>query len=118
MNFVKFFIILISFCFCQTPSSIDSIVYFQMLRLKSKMDIDPICWQDTREGYLRNRTARFCDLTLDKLGKIETEELVKANYPVLDSLVASVNDGQEFKLVETPKRNYQFNYFYSSSSKP
>ena len=82
------------------------------------MDIDPICWQDTREGYLRNRTARFCDLTLDKLGEIETEELVKANYPVLDSLVASVKDGLEFKLVETPKRNYQFNYFYSSSSKP
>ena len=89
-----------------------------MLLLKSKMDIDPISWQDTREGYLRNRTARFCDLTLDKLGKIETKELVRANYPVLDSLVASVNDLQEFKLVEIPKRHYQFNYFYSSSSKP
>ena len=89
-----------------------------MLLLKSKMDIDPICWQDTKEGYLRNRTARFCDLTLDKLGEIETKELVRANYPILDSLTTSVNDGQEFKLVEAPKRNYQFNYFYSSSSKP
>tara|TARA_B100001109_G_C18590753_1_gene347728 strand:+ start:101 stop:457 length:357 start_codon:yes stop_codon:yes gene_type:complete len=118
MNFIKILIIFISFGFCQTTSSIDSIVYFQLLLLKSKMDINPICWQDTREGYLRNRTVRFCDLTLDKLGKIETEELVRANYPVLDSLVASINDGQEFKLVETPKRNYQFNYFYSSSSKP
>ena len=82
------------------------------------MDIDPICWQDTREGYLRNRTVRFCDLTLDKLGKIETEELVRINYPVLDSLFASVKYGQEFKVVKKPKRNYQFNYFYSSSSKP
>tara|TARA_A100000164_G_C21471129_1_gene569029 strand:+ start:79 stop:348 length:270 start_codon:yes stop_codon:yes gene_type:complete len=89
-----------------------------MLRLKSKMDIDPICWQDTREGYLRNRTVRFCDLTLDKLGKIETEELVRTNYPVLDSLVASVKDGHEFKVVKKPIRNHQFNYFYSSSSKP
>ena len=89
-----------------------------MLRLKSKMDIDPICWQDTREGYLRNRAVKFCDLTLDKLGKIETEELVRTNYPILDSLVASVKDGQEFKVVKKPKRNYQFNYFYSSSSKP
>lgn len=89
-----------------------------MLRLKSKMDIDPICWQDTRKGYLRNTTARLCDLTLDKLGKIETEELVRTNYPIIDSLVASVNDGQEFRLKEIPKINYQFNYFYSSSSKP
>mgnify|MGYP001184498808 FL=1 len=118
MKFIKSFIIFISFCACQNRSSIDSVVYFQMLLLKSKMDIDPISWQDTREGYLRNRTARFCDLTLDKLGKTETEELVRTNYPIIDSLVASVNDGQEFILKETPKRNYQFNYFYSSSSKP
>lgn len=89
-----------------------------MLRLKSKMDIDPICWQDTREGYLRNTTARLCDLTLDILGNIETEELVRTNYPIIDSLVASINNGQEFRLKETPKINYQFNYFYSSSSKP
>ena len=89
-----------------------------MLLLKSKMDIDPISWQDTREGYLRNRTARFCDLTLDKLGEIDTEEIVRSNYPIIDSLVASVNDGKEFKLAQKPKKNYQFNYFYSSSSKP
>ena len=89
-----------------------------MLLLKSKMDIDPISWQDTREGYLRNRTARFCDLTLDILVKIETDELERTNYPIIDSLVASVNDVQEIKLIETPNRSYQFNYFYSSSSKP
>ena len=118
MNFLKIFILFISISFSQIPSSIDSIVYFQMLLLKSKMDIDPISWQDTREGYLRNRTARICDLTLDKLGKIDTEELVRSNYPLIDSLVASVNDGKEFKLAQKPKKNYQFNYFHSSSSKP
>jgi len=32
------------------PIAIDSIVYHQMLLLKSKMDINPIIWQDTKEG--------------------------------------------------------------------
>ena len=36
------------------------------------MDIDPIVWQDTREGYLRNETMRICDRMLDEFGKIET----------------------------------------------
>ncbi len=89
-----------------------------MLLLKSKMDINPITWQNTKEGYLRNRTVRFCELTLDKLGKIDTEDLVRNNYPIIDSLIANVSEGQEFKLEEKPKRNYQLNYFYSSSSKP
>ena len=55
------------FCYSQVPTNIDSVVYFQMLLLRSKMDIDPIVWQDTREGYLRNSTMKICDRTLDKL---------------------------------------------------
>ena len=51
------------------------------------MDIDPIVWQDTREGYLRNRTMKICDRTLDEIGRIETGKLVEIYYPVLDSLI-------------------------------
>ena len=51
------------------------------------MDINPIVWQDTREGFLRNRTIRVCDKALDAIGKIETEKLVEKYYPILDSLV-------------------------------
>ena len=78
--------IFFSFCFCysQVQTNIDSVVYFQMLLLRSKMDIDPIVWQDTSEGYLRNRTMRVCDRTLDSIGKIETVKLVEKYYPVLD----------------------------------
>ena len=65
------------FCYSQVPTNIDSVVYFQMLLLRSKMDVDPIVWQDTREGYLMNRTMRICDRTLDEIGRIETGKLVE-----------------------------------------
>ena len=89
-----------------------------MLLLRSKMDIDPIVWQDTREGYLRNRTMRVCDITLDNLGKIDTKRLINEKYPLLDSLINKVNDGEGFNVLKKPKINFQFNYFHSSSSKP
>jgi len=100
------------------PVDIDSIVYHQMLLLKSKMDINPIIWQDTKEGYTRNRTVRVCNMVLDSLGKIDTEKLVEQNYPLLDSLVLNVNEKVEYQIEQPMSKNYQFNYFYSSSSKP
>ena len=100
------------------PVDVDSIVYNQMLLLKSKMDINPIIWQDTKEGYTRNRTVRVCNMVLDSLGKIGTETLVEQNYPLLDSLVLSVNEGSDYKIEQPIRKNYQFNYFYSSSSRP
>tara|TARA_B110000003_G_C16212146_1_gene363833 strand:+ start:43 stop:399 length:357 start_codon:yes stop_codon:yes gene_type:complete len=100
------------------PVDVDSIVYHQMLLLKSKMDINPIIWQDTKEGYTRNRTVRVCNLVLDSLGIIDTETLVEQNYPLLDSLVLSINEGSDYKIEQPIRKNYQFNYFYSSSSRP
>ena len=100
------------------PVDIDSIVYHQMLLLKSKMDVNPIIWQDTKEGYTRNRTVRVCNMVLDSLGKIDTEKLVEQNYPLLDSLVLNVNEKVEYQIEQPMSKNYQFNYFYSSSSKP
>ena len=100
------------------PVDVDSIVYHQMLLLKSKMDINPIIWQDTKEGYTRNRTVRVCNMVLDGLGKIDTETLVKKNYPLLDSLILIVNEKTEYPIEQAINKNYQFNYFYSSSSKP
>ena len=82
------------------------------------MDIDPIVWQDTRVGYLRNTAVRLCDRTLDELGQIETDKLVEKYYPLLDSLITKVSEAREFKLEKSVIKNYQFNYFYSSSSKP
>ena len=82
------------------------------------MDIDPIVWQDTREGYLRNRIMRVCDRTLDSIGKTETGRLVEKNYPILDSLIIELGETRGFKLENPVIKNYQFNYFYSSSSKP
>ena len=82
------------------------------------MDINPIVWQDTREGFLRNRTIRVCDEALDAIGKIETEKLVEKYYPLLDRLVTKVNEAKDYKLATKESKIYQFNYFYSSSSKP
>ena len=89
-----------------------------MLQLRSKMDINPIVWQDTREGFLRNRTIRVCDKALNAIGKIETEKLVEKYYPIIDSLITKVNEAKHYKLATKKNKNYQFNYFYSSSSKP
>ena len=82
------------------------------------MDINPIIWQDTKEGYTRNRTVRVCNMVLDSLGKIDTETLVEQNYPLLDSLILSVNEKAEYQIEQQISKNYQFNYFYSSSSRP
>ena len=105
-------------CFSQLPTNIDSVVYFQMLQLKSKMDINPIAWQDIKEGYLRNRTIRVCDMTLDAIGNMDTRKIVEKYYPILDSLITEVSVAKDLKLPLKEKKNYQFNYFYSSSSKP
>ncbi len=82
------------------------------------MDIDPIVWQDTSEGYLRNRTMKVCDKTLDAIGKIETGKLVEKYYPILDSLITKVSEAKDLKIEEPEIKNYQFNYFYSSSLNP
>ena len=82
------------------------------------MDINPIVWQDTGEGFLRNSTIRVCDKALNAIGKIETEKLVEKYYPIIDSLVTKVNEAKDYKLAKKENKNYQFNYFYSSSSKP
>ena len=72
------------------------------------MDIDPIVWQDTREGYLRNTAVRVCDRTLDEIGQIETDKLVEKYYPLLDSLITKVSEAREFNLEKPVIKNYQF----------
>ena len=118
MNLFKLFPILISFCLGQTKVDIDSLVHSQMLLLKCKIDNDPIVWQDTREGYLRNRAIRLCNMVLDQIDRENTYSLINRYYPILDSLVSEIKRGQEFKVKKRGLKNYQFNYFYSSSLSP
>jgi hypothetical protein len=118
MRIVLAFLVTFSFTSAIEPIAVDSIVYHQMLLLKSKLDVNPIIWQDTKEGYTRNRAVRICDTVLDSLGTINVEYLVEKNYPLLDSLISDMNNGTEHIIEEPIKKNYQFNFFYSSSLKP
>ena len=95
------------------------IVYHQVLLLESKMDASPNLWQDMREGYLRGRTIRVCDLILDSLALgVDPASLINNNYTVLDSLTMEVYSGKEFDVVPEPASPmFQVNYF-SSSSRP
>ncbi len=117
MNTVKTIILifLVVNIYGQGPDKIDPVVYRQMLLLKSKLVADPILWQDTREGYLRNKAARVCDLTLDNLGTVDAVDLIDKYYSELDSLIIKINDGREYEIVSPAYKNYQINYFYSSS---
>ena len=99
----------------QEPDPLDPIVYNQMLLLKSKLNANPILWQDTREGYLRNRALRVCDIALDNIGTVPGAQLIDTYYPGLDSLLVKIRDGKEFEVLQQPKKNYQINYFHSSS---
>ena len=99
----------------EEPTNLDSVIYIQMLQLKSKLDINPIIWQDTREGYLRNRALRVCDMAIDKLGKMNSDSLISKYYTELDSLMIKINDGKEFEVYSPPTKNYHINFFYSSS---
>ena len=45
-------------------------------------------------------------------------KLVEKYYPIIDSLITKVNESKDYKLATKKNKNYQFNYFYSSSSKP
>ena len=95
------------------------IVYHQVLLLESKMDASPNLWQDMREGYLRGRTIRECDLILDSLPLAgHPVAQIKNNYPVSDPLTMEVYSGKEFEVVPEPAPPmFQVNYF-SSSSRP
>ena len=95
------------------------VVYHQVLLLESKMDASPNLWQDMRDGYLRGRTIRVCDLILDSLALgVDPVSLVNNNYTVLDSLTMEVYSGKEFDVVPEPgPPMFQVNYF-SSSSRP
>ena len=117
MNYIKTIITftLTSIIYGQAPEKINPVVYNQMLLLKSKLVANPILWQDTREGYLRNRAARVCDLTLDSLGIVDAVDLIEKYYPELDSLLIKINDGKEYEVASPTYKNYQINYFYSSS---
>jgi len=97
------------------PDTLNHIVFNQMLLLKSKLRSNPILWQDTREGYLRNRAVRVCDIALDNIGTVPADQLIDTYYPRLDSLLNKIRDGKEFEVLLQPKKNYQINYFYSSS---
>ena len=98
---------------------VHKIVYHQVLLLESKMEASPNLWQDMREGYLRGRTIRLCDLILDSLALgVDPASLVNNNYTVLDSLTMEVYSGKEFDVVPEPAPPmFQVNYF-SSSSRP
>ena len=117
MNYAKYIIlfIFIGSIHGQVPDNTNTVVYKQMLLLKNKLITNPISWQDTREGYLRNRAARVCDLTLDSLESVDAIYLIGKYYPELDSLLIKINDGNEYEVVSPPYKNYQINYFYSSS---
>ena len=117
MKIYKFIIILtsISLLCGELPENIEPVVYKQMMLLKSKLGRDPIVWQDTREGYLRNRAVRICEMALDSLNQVPTIDLIKRYYPELDSLFIKINDGKEYDIRVPKNKNYQINYFYSSS---
>ena len=83
--------------------------------IKKQTECNPILWQDTREGYLRNRALRVCDIALDNIGTVPGAQLIDTYYPGLDSLLVKIRDGKEFKVLQQPKKNYQINYFHSSS---
>lgn len=117
MNINKYLIIIssISLLCAQLPINVEPIVYKQMMLLKSKLGSDPIVWQDTREGYLRNRAVRICETALDSLSQVPAVDLIKRYYPELDSLFIKINDGKEYDVRIPKNKNYQINYFYSSS---
>ena len=117
MNHLRYIYLLlvISQLIGEEPDTLNPIVFNQMLLLKSKLNANPILWQDTREGYLRNRALRVCEIALDSLGKIPAAQLIDTYYPRLDSLLVKIRDGKEFEVSQQPKKNYQINYFHSSS---
>ena len=116
MKPIKYIYLILAICqlTAKEPGNLDPIVYSQMLLLISKLDSDPILWQDTREGYLRNRALRVCDTALDNIGMISTLKIIETYYPELDSLLIKIRDGKEFDVYLVPTKNYQVNYFYSS----
>ena len=117
MKRIKYIYLILAICqlTAKEPANLDPIVYNQMLLLKSKLNANPILWQDTREGYLRNRALRVCDIALDSLGMVATSKIIETYYPELDSLLIKIRDGKEFDVYLVPTKNYQVNYFYSSS---
>ena len=117
MNTLRYIYLLlvISNLIGQQPDTLNFVVFNQMLLLKSKLSANPILWQDTREGYLRNRALRVCDIALDNIGTVPGDQLIDTYYPSLDSLLVKIRDGKEFEVLLQPKKHYQINYFYSSS---
>ena len=118
MNLVKYIYFLLFICQAtgNNGDSFELKIYNQMLLLKSKLDANPILWQDTREGFLRNRAVRVCDTVLDSLGTVSSLIIIKTYYPLLDSLLIKIRDDRGFDVfLDQPKTNYQINYFYSSS---
>ena len=110
-------LLLVSGVSAKSPATdIQKIAYHQMLLLESKMDASPKIWQDMREGYLRGRTVRVCDLVMDSLAMgAEPISLIQYNYPILDSLIIEVAEGKEFDVDLDPEPpTFQVNYFSSS----
>ena len=95
-----YLVLVISNLIGEQPDTLNPIVFIQMLLLKSKLSSNPILWQDTREGYLRNRAVRVCDIALDNIGTVPGAQLIDTYYPRLDSLLNKFRDGKEFVVLQ------------------
>ena len=87
-----------------TPASANDIehervVYRQLLYLISKLDSDPIMWQDTRKGYLTNKAAYISNVALDSL-KISTGYQVIKKYYLKYLKIMLVTIALKLKLVD------------------
>ena len=54
-------------------------------------------------------------MAIDKLGEMNSDSLISKYYTELDSLMIKINDGKEFEVYSPPTKNYDINFFYSSS---
>ena len=82
------------------------------------MDIDPISWQDTREGYFRAYGAFKADQVIDSLNtKVLTHyEAGIRHFKVMEKIRTEVISGKTYDhlVIKSSKPTFNRNYFSSS----
>lgn len=103
---------------CATEPSLQLRTEHYLLITKSRLGNDPQVWQDTKNGYLRNRAIKTVDTIFKKIDNGESiEKIIGVDCQNLESFRKEIQKNEEYKLQINSRNNSKktINYFSSSN---
>ena len=109
-------ILIYSFIIAQEPYDIERFVSRYLIFHQSKMNFNPVVWQELKEGHLRSKAIFYGELVQDSLqARVPALDIAVRKFQYLTDLRWDVYDSEDYSLkVEQKVHNANYNYFSTS----